>query len=45
MKELNQRLDHIHILELNPFHVTSLFLYLLKTSENQRFTWGIERDK
>ena len=27
MKELNHRLDHIHILELNPFHVTSLLLY------------------
>ena len=45
MKELNHRLDHIHILELNPFHVTSLLMYPLKTSENQRCTWGIEGDK
>ena len=45
MKELNHRLDHIHILELNPFHVTSLLMYPLKISENQRCTWGIEGDK
>ena len=28
---------------INPFHGTGLFLYLLKTSENQRFSdvsWG-----
>ena len=45
MKELNHRLDDIHILKLNPFHVTSFFLYPLKTSENRRLTWGIERDR
>ena len=27
MKQSNHRLDHIHILELNPFNVTSLLLY------------------
>ena len=33
---------------LNPFHVTGLFLYLLKTSENLWFSdvfKGIERDQ
>ena len=33
---------------MNPFQATDLFLYLLKTSENQRFSdafRGIERDR
>ena len=30
---------------INPFYATDLFLYPLKTSENQRFSWGIKRDQ
>ena len=33
-----------HIEHNNPFHVSSLFLYALKTLKNCIFRWGIERD-
>ena len=45
MKELNHRLDHIHILEINPFHVISSFYTPWKTPGNQLFVGGIEKDK
>ena len=34
----NQKLKALPISQLNPFHVTDLFWYPLKTSENQRFS-------
>ena len=40
--------DVIKCLSINPFHVTGLFWYPLKTSENQRFSdvlRGIKRDQ
>ena len=37
--------EHLEETAFNPFRVTGLFLNPLKTSENQRFSGGIERDQ
>ena len=43
MKQLNHRLDHIHILELNPFHVTSLLLYPPENVRKPEFYMGYRK--